>query len=223
MQRQLDVARGVRQVPADHDPEVARGRGDDREVHELARQVVDAAQEQQRRAAGLIGQVRQHVLGSQCALARSWAEPDDRVGGVVAAERGVAADRVAVRREGRVLDHDLIAVRDGSVERGEQEVQVHREGVHDDDLVVVCADHAGHRGPQRDVVVAPRAPRGPVALDDSGRPVLELSTDVVVDALRLGSKRVSREVRELGVARWGVVTWQEERVPRAPCHLSLVE
>ncbi len=200
VQLQRQVARGVRQVPADDSAGGAAGRGDRGDVEELTAVVVDRTEQHQRYAIALGGEEFDDVLAAQRRLPRSRAQPDHRLVRVVTMPVRLAAHRVAVGREGAVLDHDRVPLGRGPVEADHHQMQVHRQRVHHDDLVWPPPDEPGGGLAQELVVAHPRVGRLDVALDAEARPVVELHAEPFPQRPRLQPERVAREIGRLVVA-----------------------
>ena len=192
-----DVAGGVREIPADDSADVVPGRGDRRDVDELARQVVDAAQQDERDRSAPALELGCDVARAQRRLTLARPQPHDRRRRVEAVLARLRGDRVRVRGEGRVLDHDAIALGRRPVERGHQQVEVHGQRVHRHHFLRLRSDEARERRAQ----LVGRGQPGPLALEpalhgETG-PGLELRRHRAGRRARLETQRVAGEVGPL--------------------------
>ena len=174
MQVERHVAGRVREIPADDGADVVPCRGHGRDVEQLARQVVDAAQQDERDRAPQSLELAEDVLRAQRGLACPRSQPHDGARGVVAVVTHLRCDSVRVRGEGGVLDDDAIALGRGPVERRHQEVEVDRQRVHRDDLLDAGAHEPGERSAQPVGRRQPGVGALEPALDGEGRPGIDL-------------------------------------------------
>ena len=130
VERELDVARGVGQVPADDRAGGVPGRGQPLDLERLAGREVDPGQEDEREVVGrarAMAASRSSVRTRCLAVARA---DDDEVRRRVEPALGeVARQRVAVGREERAVGQDPPAPAVGPEERGEQEMDVDGQAV----------------------------------------------------------------------------------------------
>ena len=110
---------------------------DRRNVEQFAGEVVDAAEQDEGDRLTVAIEV-----GDNLGVA---AEADDRFVWIEAMKGSLAADRVAVRWERRVLDDDLASLAEGPIEQHHQQVQVHGERVHRHHLDGLGTNQAGSR------------------------------------------------------------------------------
>jgi hypothetical protein len=187
----------VRKVPTDDGAGGVPGRRDRFDVEVLAAVVVDGAEQDEGDVAAVTLQVLDDVRAAQPGLSGTRPQPHDRLVRVIAVQRGLAAYRVAVRREGGVLDEDLEPVRGRPVEADHHQVQVDGQRVHDDDLGRQRTHQPRGRLAQQLVVRDPRPGGLTMSFDAEPRPVVELLAEPGAQRLRLQAERVAGEVRGL--------------------------
>ena len=193
------------EVPADHGADLVPRGSDGGHVHPLAREVVDRAEEHDSHLVTELPDRRDDILGAQQILPVARAQAHDVVGRVQAVPGGLRCDGIAIGGEDDVLHHHLGAPALGSVEGGEEKVDIDRERVHHHDLVRQCSDEARGRIGERYVVVLPRARSGELPLDTPRRPAVELDEQCLARAGGLEPEGVTRHVGHLGVRRTGCV------------------
>ena len=201
VERQLDVARGVGEVPADGR---ARGMAGGRQAFDLERLAggeVDPGQEDEREVGAVLGDGRLEVRGPDGRLAGAWPD-DDEVGDRVEAASGqVRRQGVAVGREERAVGQDPASPAGRTEERGQQEMDVGGQPEHQPDLGGSRPDDPGHRTTQRLVHREPRPLGREPGIDAEARPGVELGLDGGADAPRLQPERLAGEVDRPGCRR----------------------
>jgi hypothetical protein len=182
------------QVPADDGAGRVTGGGDRRDVHQLAGQVVDAAEQHE---SGVRPQSVDDVLGPQAVLTGAGLQPDDRVLRLEPVEARLRPDGVAVGRKGRVLDDDPEPLGSRAEERDHQQVQVDGERVHHHRLTRQRADQPGSGCRQQLVVRQPGALGVQVPFDPERGPGVEIREQLRTRRLRPEPERVAGEVRDV--------------------------
>lgn len=210
VQPQRHIAHRVCQVPAHHAASrAARGR-DWAHLEALSGVVLDTRQEEERYLVTARCDECENLRRRQRLAPLARAELDDGLIAAVPAQRRVRADGDAVGREGAGLDDNLVALFRRRVERRHEQVQVHRQRVHRDDLQVGSTNKPRKRRAYA-LVVAEPVGTGEVAALAQCLPELELlaherrrgrgheakrvATQVDVDALR--HRKVLAERRKL--------------------------
>lgn len=111
---------------------------------------------------------------------------------------GPRACTYMVTGKGLALDDDLVAFRGGFVEAGHEQVQIGRQGLHDDDLAGQRAHDLGGLFLESIVEVQPGRvsafKRLEMAKDAFGGPGVEVSDHVVACAPGLQAERVSAQI-----------------------------
>ena len=197
---QRQVPRRVREVPRHHGADAAAGRGDGLDVEVLPAVVVHGAQQHQRHPGAVLLEEGDDVVAAQPVLAGPRCQPEHRRVGIEAVQRGLAAHRVAVGRERRVLDDDRVPVRGRPVEADHQQVQVDGQRVHRDDLARPRADQARRGLPKQLVIAQPRPARFGVPVDRQLVPIGHQFVDPIADLARLQAQRVAGQIGRRGVA-----------------------
>ncbi len=193
VQIQLDVADRVSQVEADPATVLAGKLTDRGHVENLARVILHAGQQQQRRPLALALEQGGEVVDVQdLVLARL---PLQQVfSGIVAAHADLRRGRVTVRRERGRLDHDPAALPLRRVKARHQQVQVDRQRVHRDDFRCLRTGQCRERRGCMAVVGDPRARRLEVAVHAASRPFREFFNNVLRGKFRLQAERITAEI-----------------------------
>ena len=200
VQCQRHVARGMGQIPADHAAVAVCGGGDPLHVEDLTREEVHARQQNQRDLLAQLLEQRLDRLAAQRVLVCQRLDLKEGVGGIKAAVAQVRLDRVEVGGERGVLHQDLLTGPGGRKERGQHQVQVHRQAVHHHDLAAClrrrrrCADEPAPALAQRLVIGVPRRLGFEMRIGGERGPIFELAGDGALDALGLKTEGVAGEV-----------------------------
>ena len=203
---QLDVPRGVGEVPQHERARRVAGRRQPLDVERLAGREVDAAQEQHGEVRAVLGDGGLEVAAPEGGITRPWLDDDQVRLRVEPARREVARQGMPVGREERAVGEDPAAAPHRPEERREQQVEVDRQRVEHRDLRRSRADDPGERLAQR---VVEREP-WPVALEERVDamlgPAVELGGHGRADGSRLEPERLAGEVdrwRAAGLRRRG--------------------
>lgn len=111
------------------------------------------------------------------------------------------------------LNDNLVALRRGTVEAGQHEVEVGGQGIHDGDLALRSRAHDGHV--LRRAVLGHVLPAGErrvverrkVSVNADGRPRVEVRLQVAADGLGLRAEGVADKVDGWLVVVWGGGVW----------------
>ena len=145
VERELDVAGGVGQVPADEGAGRVTGIGQPLDLLELARREVDAGQEDEGEVLGVLGDRALEVARPDRRLAAPRSDHDQVRGRVEPALGEVAGQGMAIGREERRVRQDAAAPAGRAEERREQQVDVDGQAVEDRDLGSARTHDPGHR------------------------------------------------------------------------------
>ena len=177
VERELDVAGRVGEVPADDGSRGVAGSGETLDVERLPGREVDPGQEDQGEVVGVRRDGRLEVCGPDDGLAVTGPDHHEICRRVEPALGQVARQGVPVRREEWVVGEDPPAPAGWTEERDEQQVDVDGQAVEQRHLDRVRADDPAHRLAQRSVEREPRAVRVEPGVDAEARPGVELGRD----------------------------------------------
>ena len=215
VEAQDEVARRVRQVPADDATLRLREPRDRLDLERLARVVLDSRKQDQRDRLALAfqnaGDVRRiDRLDRGLACVRVGPQPHERFRRVEAVDDRLRLDRVVVGGKGVLLDQDPMPLARRPVEARHHQVQVDGERVHRHDLARRGAHEPRHRLREELVVGHPRVLPREMRLDGEPLPLLELLVDVPPSSPGEEPERIAGEVdlflavlasRECGIRR----------------------
>ena len=194
VQGKLDVARGVSQVPADDDPGRVARRCEALHLQHLAVGEIDPREEDEREVGGVLGNRALEVGRTDRGLPAARTDDDEIGRRVETARCEMAGQGMAVGWEERAIGQDAPMSASWPEERGQQQVDVDRQGVEDRDLGWARTHDPGHRLTHRIVVGEPRPVAGEEAVDAEVRPALELRIDNAADAPWLEAQRLAGEI-----------------------------
>jgi hypothetical protein len=179
VQRQWQIADGVRHVEAGDGADAMRGAGDARAVECLAGAVLHAGPQHEREFIAATVDRGFDVFDAQGLFARARSQLYQGAVGIELVPGKLPEDGVPIRGERAGFDEHFVAHADGPVERRHHEMQVHGERVHGDDFVRERAGDVLQTLGEILRVVDPRARRGVVTRYAEPRPVGQLFADVV--------------------------------------------
>ncbi len=206
--RERHVADRMGEIEADAAAVPLRRRSVRGEVEPLARQILHAGQQNERDALALFREQRLVPLTVELEAARARPDLEQGRARIEPVPAQLRFHGVAIRREDVALDEDFVALRRGSEERREHQVQVHGQRVHRDDLVALRADELRKRRRELHVIVEPAAVRGPeraraaarrprireVTVDAQRRPTVQLGLNDAAGRSRHEAERVPAQV-----------------------------
>jgi hypothetical protein len=145
---------------------------------------------------------------------------DQRLGRVEPVEAQLGDRGIAIRRKSGALDQKLETPRRRAVEADHQQVQVYRQAVHADDLVLARAGQQGQGCGEQFVIIPPRPRAAEMSLHGQALPGLELFAQIMLGVRRLQAERIAAQVDTLVVAvRRDVEAAAEfgQRIARVQC------
>ena len=174
MQFERHIAHGMGQIKSASGPHPVGRLGNGFHVVQLPRVVVHAADHHGGELVTGVGNGLQHVLGAQQVLAFPRGQFDQIGVGVAPVQTDLAAQGIAVAREGLRFAQQLSPGALGLVKADQQQVEVDREPIHGHHFVGVCACQMAEALDKPFVVVDPRMATLKVAFHPQRRPVFQL-------------------------------------------------